>query len=256
MKLMICGKGGCGKSTVSALLAAAMNRRGKQVFLVDADESNIGLYRMLGVDMPEPLLENLGGKKGFREKLQQASSSPGGFGRLFPEGMSLEDLPKPCIAISEGIRILSIGKIHHLGEGCACPMGNLFRMLFSSLTWEGLDLVIVDAAAGIEHFGRNLDGMCDHLLCVVDPSYESIRMAERIRSLAGEAGLPLFVLLNRVPPDLENELAASLPDIPVIARIPENRSLLLCNFQGRPIITEPVDLVPLCDALENPPAAQ
>lgn len=58
MKMLICGKGGCGKSTVAALLARAMQKRGRRVLLVDADESNIGLYRMLGVAMPQPLLES------------------------------------------------------------------------------------------------------------------------------------------------------------------------------------------------------
>jgi len=47
MKILICGKGGSGKSTVATLLASAMHKRGKNIFLVDADESNIGLYRML-----------------------------------------------------------------------------------------------------------------------------------------------------------------------------------------------------------------
>ena len=63
MKVLICGKGGCGKSTVAALLTANMQKRGKRVFLVDADESNIGLYRMLGLDIPEPLMDHLGGEK-------------------------------------------------------------------------------------------------------------------------------------------------------------------------------------------------
>ncbi len=52
MKILICGKGGSGKSTVAALLSNAMHKRGKRIFLVDSDESNIGLYRMLGLDMP------------------------------------------------------------------------------------------------------------------------------------------------------------------------------------------------------------
>ncbi len=46
MKIIICGKGGSGKSTVAALLASAMHKRGKSIFLVDADESNFVLYRM------------------------------------------------------------------------------------------------------------------------------------------------------------------------------------------------------------------
>jgi CO dehydrogenase maturation factor len=46
IKILICGKCGSGKSTVAALLASAMHKRDKSIFLVDADESNFVLYRI------------------------------------------------------------------------------------------------------------------------------------------------------------------------------------------------------------------
>ena len=48
MKITICGKGGCGKSTITSLLAKALARRGKEVLVIDSDESNYGLHRQLG----------------------------------------------------------------------------------------------------------------------------------------------------------------------------------------------------------------
>jgi CO dehydrogenase maturation factor len=68
MKVLICGKGGIGKSTLAALIAIAMKNRGYCVLLIDADESNYGLHRMLGISHPVYMLDNLGGKKGFRQK--------------------------------------------------------------------------------------------------------------------------------------------------------------------------------------------
>ena len=59
MKLLICGKGGSGKSTVSVLMARAFQRMGKRVLLVDADESNLGLHRLAGSPSAETLLEAL-----------------------------------------------------------------------------------------------------------------------------------------------------------------------------------------------------
>lgn len=251
MKLLICGKGGCGKSTVAALLAVGMQKRGKSVLLVDADESNIGLYRMLGLEMPEPLMDSLGGKKGFRERAAASGKGLDGSPRLFPAGMPVDELPGGCIASSTGIRVLSVGKIHHFGEGCACPMGQLFRMLFSSLQFEAQDLVIVDTAAGVEHFGRGLDGHCDHLLCVVDPSYESIMMAKRVSSFAGEAGVPVSVVLNRVTPEIDDELTDALGAVSIIGRLPDSRSIFLNNLKGNPLNQELAEMGAVCDALEG-----
>ena len=63
MKIIISGKGGSGKSTISALLAIALKDLGFCVLLVDADESNEGLHRHLGISYPVPLLDYLGGKQ-------------------------------------------------------------------------------------------------------------------------------------------------------------------------------------------------
>jgi CO dehydrogenase maturation factor len=44
--------------------------------------------------------------------------------------------------------------------------------------------VLIDAKAGLEHFGRRVDAACDLIICIVDPSFESIQMADRTKRLA------------------------------------------------------------------------
>ncbi|MFO8099273.1 MAG: P-loop NTPase, partial [Salinibacter sp.] len=62
-KIAVGGKGGSGKSSMVALLASGMRERGYRVLVVDSDESNPGLYRLLGLEgRPAPLLELVGGK--------------------------------------------------------------------------------------------------------------------------------------------------------------------------------------------------
>lgn len=65
MKLVVCGKGGSGKSTVSALMAREMAARGEKVLVVDTDESNFGLYKQLGLPQPRDFMESFGGKRGL-----------------------------------------------------------------------------------------------------------------------------------------------------------------------------------------------
>ena len=63
MKIMLCGKGGCGKSTVTALLAKEFARQGKRVLVIDCDESNYGLHQQLGLELPQDLTNFVGGKQ-------------------------------------------------------------------------------------------------------------------------------------------------------------------------------------------------
>lgn len=68
MKILVCGKGGSGKSVIATLIAKELSRRGNEVLLLDADESNQSLGRFFGVEVKE-LTDFLGGKENVREKL-------------------------------------------------------------------------------------------------------------------------------------------------------------------------------------------
>ena len=61
-RIGVFGKGGSGKSTVTVLLARALVARGYDVCVLDADSTNVGLHRALGLDEPPvPLLDYFGG---------------------------------------------------------------------------------------------------------------------------------------------------------------------------------------------------
>ena len=66
------GLPGSGKSTISVLTARALSDRGYKVLLVDGDESNVGLHRLMGISQPVIFMDNLGGKKGFKQSLNMA----------------------------------------------------------------------------------------------------------------------------------------------------------------------------------------
>ena len=132
MKILISGKGGSGKSTISVLLAKALKSAGHPVLLIDADESNLSLHRLLGAPAPENLMKKMGGREGVREKLPRSKAAPAD-DRLFAKDLSLDDLPDSTLTGIDGIKLLVMGKIEHFGEGCACLIGSLSRTLLSKL---------------------------------------------------------------------------------------------------------------------------
>lgn len=68
-KMLVVGRGGSGKSTLVVLLARRLGEKGR-VLVVDADESNLGLGVMLGIETPaKTLMDYLGGKPALREML-------------------------------------------------------------------------------------------------------------------------------------------------------------------------------------------
>ncbi len=214
MKICITGKGGCGKSMVAVLMSKLLAARGYSVLLVDADESNLGLQRLLGMEHePRPLLEYLGGKPALQKKMIDAFKQATGEPQMviLPQAsISLSDLPPDYIANVDGIRVLQIGKIEHPMEGCACPMGALARDFLGKLILGDREVVITDHEAGLEHFGRGVESGVDLVLIIVDPSYESVLLAEKIGSMAKGFGVRTLVVLNRVTPDVIDEMKREL----------------------------------------------
>jgi CO dehydrogenase maturation factor len=230
MKISVCGKGGSGKSTIVTLLANAAQERGFPVLVVDSDESNSGLFRMLGFESPPvSLMELVGGKAGLKKKMQD----PSVFAR--PE-ITIEEIPPPYIQSRDGLMLVSIGKILQSLEGCACPMGVLSREFLKKLRLDENWIAFTDMEAGIEHFGRGIDEAIDKVILVVEPSFESVNVAEKIRDLAAGMNKEVTAVLNKMPSEkvakkLEEKLKSR--SIELIGTIPNDPLVFDACLDGR-----------------------
>ena len=233
MKVLVCGKGGSGKSTVAALLAKSMTRRGYGVLVVDSDESNYGLHRQLGMELPSTLMDHFGGKKTMRENARmRKSANPGERVQLFDQKWTFADIPADATSQKNGIKLLAIGKIQDFGEGCACPMGSLSKKFLDNLLVGEKEMVIVDTEAGIEHFGRGIEAGCDTILAVLDPSYESLLLSRKIGEISDKIGKTLYFVLNRVDDESKAAMLEFLEGKRVVATIPETKEIFRAGLAG------------------------
>lgn len=195
MKIAVTGKGGAGKTTVSAMLAKTLAARGRQVIAIDADP-NSNLAACLGyakADTIRPLVE-------LRELIEERTGvKPGTTGGMFRLNPFVADIPDTYAVNADGIKVLVAGAVKKGGSGCYCPENALLRALVSHLILEKDADLVLDMEAGIEHLSRGTVRGVDHVLMIVDPSRRSAETAERIERLAADIGLTrLTVVGNRV----------------------------------------------------------
>jgi len=241
-KIAVCGKGGCGKSVTSRLLAEGLRARGYRVLVVDADESNTGLPRMLGFDLaPKPLLEFFGGKEKVESELSALISAGAREEsiQLLKSGISTKDIPPDYFIESNGIKLVEVGKILMSLEGCGCPMGIVSRSFLNMLQLEPDEVAIVDLEAGVEHFGRGVETGVDCVLVVVDPSIDSVQLAIRISDMADQLQIAdVWVVLNKIASEnVADRLTSRLTErgIKVIGAIPLDDEIFESCLEGRPI---------------------
>ncbi|GAB7014985.1 ATP-binding protein [Methanogenium cariaci] len=249
MKVVICGKGGSGKSSISAMLAHEFSNMGKNVLVVDTDESNTGLNSLLGVVSPPDLMEYLGGRAAATEKIMKAAPDYAS-AKLLDGGIDINSLPEGYYSEKNGIRLVSIGKIHEAGEGCACPMGMLAREFLAGIRTFGDDVVIVDTEAGIEHFGRGIDAEADLVLMVIDPSFESVRLAERVFVMSENSGVPVYYILNKWDDTYSEEIRGNIGDPSrIICEINHSPEIIYAGLSGNIPEPVPAEITGLADSV-------
>ena len=221
MKILICGKGGSGKSTISALLAKEIARRGNRVIVIDTDESNFGIHMPLGMDKPDDFMNYFGGKKVLFEKTKRLRRK-----------WKTDDLPDEYIIEKGNIKLMAMGKIYDFGEGCACPINALTSKFLEVLELNEDEFLIADTDAGLEHFGRGVENGCDLIFTIIDPSRESVLLAEKISKLGQQVNKPVHYVLNKVNQEIEREILASVTKNKVAAIISENKNIFKANLAG------------------------
>ena len=201
--LIASGKGGVGKSVLTANLGAALARRGASVVIIDADIGlrsqdaflgleNAAIYDLIDVAEKQCTLE---------QALLESPADPG-----------LKLLPASQFARA---RDLSSDRL---------------RKILKKLK-QSFDFVLIDSPAGIEKGFRNLLAAgADKAVLIVTPDDICMRDAEHTAQILSEKGLPCSgLVVNR----LDNELVRSgemLParvvadslDVPLLGEIPED----------------------------------
>lgn len=223
-KVAVCGKGGSGKTTAVALLTLALKEAGRRVIVIDADESNPGLGRMLGIKgEPRPLSDLFGEDGLFAER----------------EKFSMDEIPPGFVSVVDGVRFMAVGKILDPFQGCACSLAESARQIVEKLEMKDGEVLILDMEAGVESFGRGVERQADTILVVVEPSFESIAVAGRIAQMAQGMGIGrVGAVLNKVSSDAmtartiqELEKAG----IRVFGSIKYSQLLAEAAFEGTPV---------------------
>jgi len=215
-KFAVAGKGGVGKTTVSAGLVLALARRGESVLAVDGD-SNGCLGYALG--FPGSQLCTLKPLAEMREELE-ARAKPGGAG-MYLLTPPVDDLIDKYSVAQGHLRLLVMGTIGAAGSGCACGLNTALREILRQLV-KRPEALVVDMEAGVEHMGRGTAAALDTMIVVAEAARSSLRTAQRVIELARQMGVPhLAAIANKVR--REDDVATvqdAVGDVPVIAAIP------------------------------------
>ena len=213
MKIAISGKGGVGKTTVSAFLIQALVDRGRKVLAVDSDPSP-HLARVLGFPDANEIIPIAD----MTELIQERSQRAGAFYNMNPR---VDDLPDRFMRRKGDIKLMVVGAIQKGGGGCACAENTVLRNLINTLILSPNEDIVLDMEAGVEHLGRGTIASVDHLLVVVQPYRGSLETAQQIKKLSQDLGLKnLSIVANHVSDEEDLKYIEKIMDEKVLGWFP------------------------------------
>ncbi len=256
MKLAITGKGGVGKTTLTALLAQVYADQSRDVLAVDADPSPC-LAGALG--FPDELRAQLSPIAEMDELIEERTGAkPGTVGGFFTLNPRVDDIPERFAVRNRGVRLLEMGSVDLGGSGCICPEFAMLKTLFTHLLFRKDDVLLLDMYAGVEHLGRATVDFVDAMIVVVEPTRRSLGTATQIKKLANDIGLKrLYLVGNKVRNEEEEKfLEAETPALPVLGFLPADLKVQEADRLGIPVYDHVPSLKQSAQAIAEKLAAQ
>jgi septum site-determining protein MinD len=218
------GKGGVGKTTLTANLGVALSKLNKKVVLVDADFGLRNLDLLLG-------LEN--------RVVYTAIEAIAGQCRL--EQALVKDKRQPNLAL--------LPAAQNRNKESITP--TQMRKLILALT-KVYDYIIVDCPAGIEMGFRNAISAAQEAIIVTNPEITAVRDADRVIGLLEAFGIKrINLIINRLKPKMvEKNQMMSVEDvleilaIPLLGIVPDDEEVIIASNKGEPLVMSTTETKP------------
>ncbi|OPX61154.1 MAG: CobQ/CobB/MinD/ParA nucleotide binding domain protein [Methanomassiliicoccales archaeon PtaB.Bin134] len=212
-RILVAGKGGVGKTTLSAALCLLGARDGRRVLAVDQDAQQ-NLAYSLGYPRDKarelrPITQELD----YIE--QRTGARPGGgWGGLINLNPDVSDVTERFgVRIRENLDLLVMGGVVQASTGCLCPENSLLGALVRFLNSREDDLIVMDAQAGLEPFGRTVSEGFGTCLVVSEPTFNSLQVASRVAQLSRGLGLRrVDLVLNKCQDEGDERKARELTE--------------------------------------------
>ena len=233
--ISVSGKGGTGKTTITALLLKWLIQNTKKISLVvDADPAT-NLPDVLGVELHRTVGQS---SKELKDKIEAGTLSP-----TLSKKEVLEANVFQIIVEEDQFDLLAMGRSE--GEGCYCFVNNVLTRILDTLT-RNYEVAFLDMEAGLEHLSRRTDRDVDSMIVVTDPSRMGLETARRIKELVDEVHIDvnhIYLVGNRFTPDLEELLRKSADDIGLEygGIIPADENVMAFNLTGKSLLDIPDD---------------
>ena len=139
----------------------------------------------------------------------------------------------------DGFAFLAVGRPE--AAGCYCSINTYLKAVISMVSGE-FDYVVIDGEDGIEQVNRRVMENVTHLILVTDPSKKGTQVIQSIKKVADELVMykKVGAVINRLN-DPEVAKFVDTGEIPVLAQIPDDPQLALCDVQGKSVMELPDD---------------
>ena len=232
MKIAVSGKGGVGKTLISAGLAKGFAERGLKTIAIDADSSP-NLAVTLGLSAEEarkitPISEN---------KELVDSKTKTGYSGVYRLTFSVDDIVRDYSMLTPfGVNMIVMGTVHSMGSGCMCAPNAVIRELLRHLIVERDEAIVLDMEAGVEHIGRGTAANVDVLIIVADSNLKALEIAKRIKDLAKIAGMKqIYLIGNRVMNEKQKKAIVAFSkknNLEILDFVPFDQGVIEKDMQG------------------------
>ncbi|MDY6853625.1 MAG: AAA family ATPase [Thermodesulfobacteriota bacterium] len=163
--IAVSGKGGVGKTNISALLIRKLSKNGS-VMAIDADPDS-NLAQALGVEVSKTIGDI---RESVMDAAKDGTESQKGV-QTFREGLY------SLVEKTDRFDLVVMGRPE--GEGCYCAINHVLRQVIDTRRKE-YDFIVIDCEAGLEHLSRRTITNINLMILVTDPTYYGLTAARRI----------------------------------------------------------------------------